>query len=421
MQGVALLLLLAAIAALLFANAMGAQGGWAWLKAFSEAAAVGALADWFAVVALFRHPLGQRWIPHTAIIPNNKDRIADNLAEFVRDKFLEPDALLQKLQVFDPAARLAAWLTDAARMDSFVQHVRGFGLEALAWLDDTRLEQALKDLVLDALRHWDAATSAGQVLTLLTRDGRHQALLDEALARLGELLEQDDVKQRVSALMVKYARQEYPNITSMVNAVRSVDALGDALADRLSKALLRELQEVLQQPDHPVRLAYGQKVEDFIARLRVDPALQERVEEIKAQVIAHAGVQTYVEGLVQEVKAWLRRDLSSDASVLTAHLRRALEGIGTRLAADPDLRASLNTHIVGAAAKLVADLRDGVATHITQTVKSWDNATLVREMELSVGKDLQYIRLNGTLVGGLMGLVLYAIAQAFPVLIAYFR
>lgn len=418
MQGLALGLLGLALIGLMTAHLMGAQGVWGWVRAFCEAAAVGALADWFAVVALFRHPLGQRWIPHTAIIPSNKERIADNLAVFVRDKFLAPRTLLEKLQVFDPASRLAHWLTDPDRIEALVRQVKVFGLEALDWLDDDRLQQALRQLLLDTLHRWDAATSAGQVLTLLTRDGRHQALLDEALARLGDFLGQDEVKKRVSALMVKYARQEYPTLTTLVNTVSSVESIGDSLAERLAKALMQELQEVLQQPEHPVRQAYGEKVEAFIAGLRTDPALQQRVQDIKAQLLDHPGVHTYVDGLVGEVKAWLRRDLQSEHSALTAHLRSALDNLGSRLAADPALRDSLNTHIVGAASRLVAELRDGVATHIAQTVKSWDNATLVREMELSVGKDLQYIRLNGTLVGGLMGLLLYALGLVLPLLLS---
>ena len=410
MKLIALSFLLAAIAGLALAIVMGGQGGWGWLRAFSEAAAVGAIADWFAVVALFRHPLGLP-IPHTAIIPNNKDRIADNLAIFVRDHFLEPKALLAKLSVFDPAARLSQWMTEPERVKIWVDAARLWGLESLNWLDDARLQQAFKTLVLDALHRWDAAKSAGQILTLLTRDGRHQELLDESLEKIGAFLSQDDVKKRVSALMVRYARQEWPAITAMVDVVKSVDALGDAMADKLGQALLRELQEILQQPDHPVRLAYGEKVEDFIRRLRADPALVQRVQDIKAQLIDHPGVHTYVDGLVTEVKAWLRRDLSRQDSRLGQHLYDALTGIGIRLSTDASLRQSINEHILSAAAKLVHDLRDGVTEHITHTIKDWDEAKMVREMEINVGKDLQFIRLNGTLVGGLIGLVLYGLGS----------
>jgi uncharacterized membrane-anchored protein YjiN (DUF445 family) len=413
MQLVALGLLGLAIAGLITATAFGGQGAWGWIKAFCEAAAVGALADWFAVVALFRHPLGLP-IPHTAIIPANKDRIADNLAVFVRDHFLDPKALLDKLAVFDPAARLSQWLTDPVRVQGWVHAARQWGLQALDWLDDRRLQQGLTAIVCDALQRWDAAQTAGQVLTVLTRDGRHQELLDGTLDKIGAFLNQDEVKQRVSALMVKHARKEWPTIITLVNAVKSVDSLADSLADKLANALMAELQDILRDPDHPVRVAYGEKIEAFIARLRTDPALAARVQELKTQLIANPAVQTYVEGLAQEAKDWLRRDLADPNSHLGLHLQAALSSIGSKLASDASLREAINTHILSAAAQLAHDLRGGVTEHIASTVKSWDDRALVREMERSVGKDLQFIRLNGTLVGGVIGVLLYAMTTTLP-------
>ena len=388
-----------------------------WLRAFGEAAAVGGLADWFAVVALFRHPLGMRWIPHTAIIPRNKDRIATSLAEFVRDNFLEPEALLRKLQVFDPAARLAQWLTDPARVDALARHAQRLGLEALQWLDDDALRLALKNLVLDALRGWDAAQSAGQILSLLTRDGRHQQLLDEALGKLGEFLGQPEVKKRVSDLMVKYARQEWPTVISLVDKLKPVDSMGDYLADKLAQALMNELAAILKQADHPVRVAYDLKAHEFIERLRTDPVLQARVREIKQRTIDHPSVQGYVEGLVHEVREWLRLDLARTDSLLAGRLRDALAVLGARVGADPQLRASINEHVVGATQRLVASLRGSLTEHIIQTVRLWDDVTMVRELDLAVGKDLQYIRLNGTLVGGLVGILLHGTAILIPLLL----
>ncbi len=413
MRWLALLLLVLAVIGLIVASAAGDQGGWAWVRAFCEAAAVGAMADWFAVVALFRHPLGLP-IPHTAIIPRNKARIGDNLAEFVRDHFLDPDTLLQKLKVFDPAARLSAWLSEPERVGLWVDAARQWGLQALDWLDDRRLQQGLKSLLVDALQRWDAAQTAGQVLTVLTRDGRHQELLDATLEKLGDFLDQPEVKQRVSTLLLNYARQEWPKVVWAVNAVKSVDSLADTLADKIASALMRELQDVLRDPAHPVRLAYDGKVQDFIANLRTDPALVERVQELKTQLIRNPAVQTYLEGLGQEVKQWLRRDLSDPNSHLGLHLHAALTGLGDRLAKDATLREAINTHILSAAARLAEDLRDGVTEHIAATVKSWDDKALVRELERAVGKDLQFIRLNGTLVGGGIGVLLHALVLSWP-------
>jgi uncharacterized membrane-anchored protein YjiN (DUF445 family) len=317
--------------------------------------------------------------------------------------------LLDKLAVFDPARRLGEWLSDAERVTHWVGAARQWGLQALDWLDDRRLQQGLKALVLEALQRWDAAQTAGQVLSVLTRDGRHQELLDGTLEKLGDFLNQPEVRQRVSALLVKYARKEWPTIVGMVNAVKSVDSLADNMAERIASALMNELQEVLRDSTHPVRLAYDDKVAAFIARLRTDPALAARVQELKTQLIDSPAVHSYVESLAQEVKAWLRRDLADPNSHVGLHLHAALSSIGVKLATDAALREAINAHILSAAGQLAHDLREGVTAHIASTVKSWDDREISREMELSMGRDLQFIRFNGTLVGGMIGLLLYAV------------
>ena len=164
---IALSLLLLALCGLALAHAMGGAGGWGWLRAFCEASAVGAIADWFAVVALFRYPLGIK-IPHTAIIPKAKERIADGLAEFVRDKFLDPQAILAKLAVFDPARKLGEWLTDPQRVRFWVGQGQRWALGLLDTFDDERLKKATLELIALQLRRWDAAPTAGDVLGLLT-------------------------------------------------------------------------------------------------------------------------------------------------------------------------------------------------------------------------------------------------------------
>ena len=387
----------------------------AWLRAAGEAAAVGGLADWFAVVALFRHPLGQRWIPHTAIIPANKARIADNLAGFVRDQFLEPQALVARLRLFDPAERLAQWLGEPARLDGFARRARQFGLRALDWLDDSRLRDASRRLLLDALQRWDAARSAGQLLELLTRDGRHQQLLDEALGRVGDYLARDEVKQRLSALMVRHARQQWPAVTALVDSVKSVDSMGDYLADRLARALLQELQDILQQPDHPLRADYDDKARQWIERLLGDPALQGQLRDLKARLLDQPTVQAYADALAREARDWLAADLAREDSTLALRLRGALAAFGSSLGADPALRQAINDHVLDGASRLAAQLREALSAHIAHTVRAWDDATMVRELELSIGKDLQAIRLNGTLVGALAGLALHAVLQWAPV------
>ncbi len=407
MKIAALALLAAMISGFITSHVMGGQGAWAWVRAFCEAATVGALADWFAVVALFRRPMGLP-IPHTAIIPSNKDRIGDNLAVFVRDHFLDPDTLMEKLRGFDPAARLSRWLARPKQAHALSDGARRVALQTLDLLDDSAVRGVIQEFVVKTLRRWDAAGTAGEVLGLLTRDGRHQELLDAAMERLGGYLGDEDVKERASALLVKFARKEWPRIIKAVDVIASVEGIADNLADRLARALVQELRDVLSEPDHPVRRDYEAWVLDYIARLRTDPALAAQVEAMKQRAIDHPKVQEYVQGLWDDIHAALRRDLSDEQSALAAHLENALLALARKLGEDPDLREAINGHVLGAARRLTGRLRIGVTEHISRTVKLWDERHLVEELELSVGRDLQYIRFNGTLVGGLIGVLLHA-------------
>lgn len=408
MKAIALAMLLTMVAGFVLSHWMGNQGVWAWVGAFCEAATVGALADWFAVVALFRHPLGLP-IPHTAIIPRNKARIADSLAAFVRDHFLEPQNLLARLEVFDPAAKLGQWLARPEQSQRLAKMARGWALQALDLLDERAVRESIQRFVVARLQAWDAAASAGEVLGLLTADGRHQQLLDEALKRLSRYLDGEAVKQRASDLLVKHARREWPRLVGTVNWVKPVEGIADDLAERIAGAVLDELNEILAQPRHPIRRDYERWLRGYVQRLREDPELAARVSKIKQELIDHPSVQEYVRGLWDQIHAALRQDLERGDGVLAGNLERSLLGLGEALGRDQALREAINQHVMGGAEKLALRLRGGVTDYIAQTVKGWDERHLVEQLELSVGRDLQYIRFNGTLVGGLIGLILHAV------------
>jgi uncharacterized membrane-anchored protein YjiN (DUF445 family) len=393
----------------LLSHVMGQQGAWAWVAAFCEAAAVGALADWFAVVALFRRPLGLP-IPHTAILPRGRDRLADGLAVFVRDHFLAPDTLLQKLQVFDPARRLGEWLAQPAQSRMLAQMARGWMQQALDLLDEAAVRQAIQRFVVERLKQWNAAATAGEVLSLLTTDDRHQHLFDEALQKLGQWLDDEKVKAWASDLIVRYARREWPKLVGTVNWVTPVDEIGDKLADRLARAAIEELQNILSTPTHPLRQDYETWLRGYIERLREDPAMAERVEQLKQRAIEHPALQDYVQALWAQIHQALRRDLTGEDSAIAVHLERSLHGLGRSLEEDPALREALNQHMLDAAGRLTERLRASVTEHIAGTMKGWDERHLVDLLELSVGRDLQYIRFNGTLVGGLVGVGLHAVS-----------
>ena len=401
-------LLAAALAGLALAIWQGGRGAWAWVEAFCEASAVGAIADWFAVVALFRHPLGLP-LPHTAIIPRGKARVADGLANFVRDHFLEPETLVAKLGMFDPARRLGDWLADPARVDDWVADARGWALKAVGLFDDGRMRQATLELVVAQARRWNSAATAAEVLTMLTQGGRHHELLDAGLEKIGGFLGEDEVKARVSALMVRHARKEWPKVIGMVEMVTPVARMADGLASKLSASVLGELREVLAQPDHPVRRRYDAWLAAFIERLRNDEALVAAFERVKERAITDPAVLDYAGSVWNDLKRLLQDDLADEHSTLAEHVAQAMRDVGERLRHDESLRASLNEHVLSAADQLATNLRAGVTTHIAQTIKDWDDRQLVDELELSVGKDLQFIRINGTVVGGIAGLALHAL------------
>jgi len=404
-------LLAAALAGLALAVWQGGAGAWGWVEAFCEASAVGAVADWFAVVALFRHPLGLP-LPHTAIIPRSKARVADGLAHFVRDHFLDPDALIAKLGVFDPARRLGDWLTDPSRVHEWVDEGRRWALKAVGLFDDGRMRQATLELVVAQARRWNSAATAAEVLTLLTQGGRHHELLDAGLQKIGGFLGEDEVKARVSELMVRHARKEWPKVIVMVELVTPVARMADGLADKLSASVLGELRDVLARPDHPVRQRYEQWLAEFIERLRHDETLVAAFERVKERAITDPAVLDYAGSVWTDIKRLLQDDLADPRSTLGEHIAQALRDVGARLRDDESLRASLNEHVLSAAGQLAINLRAGVTDHIAQTIKGWDDSQLVEELELSVGKDLQFIRINGTIVGGIAGLVLHGLQLA---------
>ena len=408
MKLVALGCLLASLAGLAVSLVMGAQGPWAWLKAFCEAAAIGGLADWFAVVALFRHPLGLP-IPHTALIPQGKHRIADSLAEFVRDNFLHPEVLLQKLEILNPAERLGQWLREPANLAQVTGSVRAMAIEGISLLHEQAVRRAIGEFLVARALSWNATATAASVLDVLTKSGRHQDVLDGALSKLRDYLATPEVRMLVAARLVKFARAQWPKATSLVDTIANVDKMADSLSDKLALQLVEEVQTALLQPDHSVRRQFDDWIHEFIERLRQDPEFAREVNAMKDRVVQSDDVRAYLDGVWTEVRATIERDLQREDSVLMRHLDHSLAGLGDRLSRDPSLVEAINAHVLSAAGRMVGGMREGVTRHIASTVKSWDDRSLVRQIELSVGRDLQFIRLNGTLVGGVIGLLLYAV------------
>lgn len=410
MKWLALGCLCAALGGLLVSRWIGNVGVWPWVGAFCEAAAVGALADWFAVVALFRRPLGLP-IPHTALIPANKARLADQVADFVGENFLSQEALRQKLQAFNPAGRLAEFLRDARRMDALAGHAQAVAQQGLALLNEPAARRAIHEFLLSRARSIDVSSSAAGILQLLTEGGRHQQLLDEALGQLRRYLSKPEVKQLFAKKMVSYVEAEWPKIALLVNTVSSTDKLAAPMADKLALELMNEIEHVLSEPRHEVRQAYQYEISQFIRRLNEDHAFRQQIDGVKHRLIESQDVSNYVHGLLNQIMGLLAADLAHQDSAVMGQLKGLLRQLGERLANDPALSQAINTHVLETADRLAGDLKSGVTGHIAGTVKSWDDEKLVTQLELGVGRDLQFIRLNGTLVGGVIGMVLFAVER----------
>jgi uncharacterized membrane-anchored protein YjiN (DUF445 family) len=271
------------------------------------------------------------------------------------------------------------------------------------------VRSVLLDMVRKQAHRWDAAGTAGEVLGLLTRDGRHHELMNAGLQQVGALLGTDEIKTKVADLLLKHVSKEYPAILKGVQIFIAPDKLARNLAERISVSALGELEQVMTQSDHPLRHRYEAWLQDYIRRLGQDPTLRQRVDALKERTLDDPAVGHFVSSLWADIKARLRADLQRDDSALAAYLANALRGFGQRLADDPALRAAINERVLSSAAHLAEHLRGGITTHISQTIKSWDDQQLTREVELSIGADLQFIRLNGTLIGGVAGVVLYSL------------
>ena len=387
-------------------------GWWAWLAAFSEAAMVGALADWFAVVALFRHPLGLPF-PHTAILPANKARVADNLAEFVRDKFLGSDALIDKIASFDPAQRLAAWLAEPRNAALLGEKALVATSQMLELIDDDHVKSVLYKTIKQRAEGFDLAGGVGALLSTLMADGRHQRLLDEGLGELSVWLDKPEIQQLLADKIVQIAGDEYPTLIGALGFVGlKAEDLGFKFAGGLVRGAGKWLSDIASNPEHERRQAFDRAVANFIERLKSDPSFKQRIDEHKQQWLDRPELLSYVNGLWDDFTGWLRDDIARPESTLRAKIVSAASGFARTLGDDAALRASINTHMHEAMRGLAPELSEGIARHISKTVREWDDRTLVRDVELSIGRDLQYIRLNGTVVGGVVGVLIHALTLA---------
>ncbi|KAF6682191.1 MULTISPECIES: DUF445 domain-containing protein [Pantoea] len=377
------------------------------IKAIAEAAMVGALADWFAVVALFRRVPVPFISRHTAIIPRNKDRIGENLGRFVQEKFLDTDSLLNLIRRHDPSNLLAQWLNAPGNADRIGRHLlqvmRGF----LDLTDDARIQTFMRRAVHRAIDKVDLSQTSALLLESLTKNNRHQALLDAAIEQLLKLLHKPSTREFIAMQLVRWLKREHPIKAKML----PTEWLGEHSAELVANAVDSLLDDVALDQGHELRLGFNRAVDKLIVKLQNDPEMAERAEEIKGWLKEDASFNRYIGELWNDMRNWLKADLSSDDSRVQEKVRGAALWLGETLAADPALRDSMNQHLEQAARSVAPEFAGFLTRHISDTVKSWDARDMSQQIELNIGKDLQFIRINGTLVGGTIGLILYLLSQ----------
>ncbi len=371
------------------------------MVAMAEAAMIGGLADWFAVVALFRHPLGQRWIPHTAIIPNKKDALGRALANFICDHFLDSGEVLRRLEDFNPGRRLATALGDPVHAERIGGFAISLAPHLLQLLDSERLHRFLLGLVREQLQRADVADLTSQVLEVMTQDRRHQALLDSVLRDLGDVLANDGTQQMIAGKIS-------PQLWSVLRITRLDDAVAQKLAAKIVAGVSDLIREMADDPDHELRLRFDTYVDGFIGRLRTDPSLQEKCALVRDRMLDDPALARYLRQSWTRVLEWLREDLQRADSMIAGKVADASRAIGEKLAGDPAMQGWLNQWLLGTIEPLIGRYRGNIRDFIVERVARWDTRELVRELELSVGSDLQYIRYNGTAIGALIGGLLYA-------------
>jgi uncharacterized membrane-anchored protein YjiN (DUF445 family) len=366
-----------------------------FVRAFAEAAMVGGLADWFAVTALFRHPLGIP-IPHTAIIPRNKDRIGDTLALFLRDNFLTPAVVARRMRRVDVASAAGRFLTTApdegGRFKAGASRLIANMLESF---DQKRLGGMVKSALSARIAELDLAPLLGQALSAAIAEQRHLPLLDGIIRWAGKTLAHND--QLVRDMVHKRA-----------GGILRWTGLDERLANAIIDGLQKMLDDMATEPDHPLRAKAEEGLATLAHDLQHDPKMQARVASLRDEILENPAMRKWLDGLWESARAALLRAARDPDAALAGKFGEALRQLGDTLQTDEKLRITINRFVRRTAVGVTAGYGDGIVKLVSDTVRGWDAQTITERVESAVGRDLQFIRVNGTVVGGLVGVGLHA-------------
>ncbi|MGY3037526.1 uncharacterized membrane-anchored protein YjiN (DUF445 family) [Bradyrhizobium sp. USDA 4354] len=367
-----------------------------FIAAFAEAATIGGLADWYAVVALFKRPLGLP-IPHTAIIQSNQARIADKLGEFIQVHFLEAGPVEAKLREIDFGSFVADWLRDRKRSDDLARFALRLLPEAVSATESSGLMTFIIRRMSSQLQAIDLAPLAAGTLRGFVAEGRHQILFDDLLRVMHETLNQKETM----AMIRDKVRAELPTLLKLYRADKF-------LVNKIVASATAFFNEVRSDPKHPFRGEFDRMVLSFVDRLGTDQAYIDRIDGLKRDLLARPELADLARTVWANTRSFIERSASGETQVLQHHLAGMFVAAGEALAGDAELRGEINQGLVTVLRSFVADQKSGVSTFISDQVKAWNMTQLISLIEINIGRDLQYIRFNGSLIGGLAGLALYS-------------
>jgi len=385
---------------------------WGFLRAFSEAAMIGAAADWFAVVALFRHPFGIP-IPHTAVIPRHKDRIGANLARLVETEFLTKERIMAKLKEADLGNRFALWLSDAKNA-AVIAHRLGEAIpRVFDALNDEGMRAFLRQHVSAQIHKLELSPLIGRLAETYIAQGRHQELFTEGLKIARSLIAENVgiIQEKIEAEfphVYTQAIDAFPLFREPLLSLRS--QLAHALAVKVAEKTQTVLDEALHDPDHPSRLSLNKKAAEVIGRIKTTPEVMSTIDHFKDQIVDNPAFQSSIDTLWAAIKEEVAADLASENSTIREHLRTLVQAVGTGLQTDHEFRERMEGWLLTSVSSVLEKHGHAVGDLITETVRSWDAKQVVARLEPQVGSDLQFIRLNGTFVGGMCGLIIYAVS-----------
>lgn len=389
------------IATVIFVVAHILESSYPWLgyvRATAEAAMIGGLADWFAVTALFRYPLGIP-IPHTAIVPRHKDRVGAILANFMQRHFLSGEVVGEKLRSANIAQQMADWIVDPEHARTVARQA-ATALSAGAKATQTEaVQQMIESALARKIESTPVAPLLGKALELVVEDERHQDLFDDAMRLIGRAVRENRafVRERIDRETPWWVPEQ----------------IDEKLTEKIVKSIDRTVQDVHNDPHHPMRERFDVALRTFIERLKTDERAIARAENIKRDFLNDAVIRDLGGAIWQDINDALARVAEREEGAGLDAITRSLVAFGKAVQEDPALMAKVDKWVVEVATQLVDRYRDEVGKLITDTVAKWDPEATSQRIELAVGRDLQFIRINGTLVGGLAGLAIYTISRLF--------